>query len=152
MTLLELLVFLHIAGAICWVGSGSFTQLYGVRTIGQGRGPEIQSFIGTLVWLTPRWFIPVSIWTVAFGIAAAIEGSFAFGDAWVSAGLTMFVISFLIGMLYLGPQTERIAAIGESDGPDSAAYGANVKKLLFASRIELTLLWLTVFVMVVKPG
>lgn len=152
MTLLELLVFLHIVGAICWVGSGSFTQLYAGRTISQGSGAELQSFVGTLVWLTPRWFIPISIWTVAFGIAAAIEGSVAFGDAWVSAGLTMFVISFLIGMLYLGPQTERVAKIGESDGPDSAAYGVNVKKLLLASRIELTLLWLTVFVMVVKPG
>jgi hypothetical protein len=31
-------------------------------------------------------------------------------------------------------------------------YGENVKKLLLASRIELVLLWLTVFVMVVKPG
>ncbi|MBI2690889.1 MAG: hypothetical protein HYX29_02940 [Solirubrobacterales bacterium] len=54
-------------------------------------------------------------------------------------------------MLYLGPQTERVAKIGESDGPDSAAYGANVKKLLLASGIELTLLWPTVFVMVSKP-
>jgi hypothetical protein len=152
MSLLELLVFLHVAGAICWVGSGSFTQVYAVRALGHGSGSEVQSFIGTIVWLTPRWFIPVSVWTVAFGVAAAIKGSFEFSDPWITAGLTMFIISFLIGITYLGPQSERIEKIGESEGPDSATYSANVKKLLLASRIELVLLWLTVFVMVVKPG
>lgn len=152
MTLLELLVFAHIAGAIGWVGGNTYIQIEGTRTVNGGTGTEIQSFVQQLVYLTPRWFIPVSIWTVAFGIAAAIEASFSFGDFWITAGLTMFVISFLIGMLYLGPQSERIEKLGESDGPDSAPYAENVKKLIFASRIELALLWLTVFVMVVKPG
>ncbi|MGH2958904.1 MAG: hypothetical protein ACRDKE_04820 [Solirubrobacterales bacterium] len=152
MTLLELLVFAHIAGAIGWVGGDTFIQLQGTRIVNRGTGAEIQSFVESIVYLTPRWFIPVSIWTVAFGIASAIEASFSFGDFWITAGLTMFVISFLIGLIYLGPQSERIKTIGESDGPDSAPYAANVKKLIFASRIELVLLWLTVFVMVVKPG
>jgi uncharacterized membrane protein len=152
MTLLDLLVFAHIAGAISWVGSGTFTQILGTRTINQGSGAEIQSFVSTIVWLTPRWFIPVSLWTVVFGIATAIKADFSFGDFWITAGLTMFIISFLIGLTYLGPQSERIAKIGDSDGPEVPEYGENVKKLLLASRIELVLLWLTVFVMVVKPG
>lgn len=152
MTLLELLVFAHVAGAIGWVGGNTVIQLQGSRTINSGTGDEIQSFVQSLVYLTPRWFIPVSIWTVAFGVAAAVEASISFGDVWISAGLTMFVVSFLIGMLYLGPQSERVEKLGESEGPDSAAYAANVSKLLFASRVELALLWLTVFVMVVKPG
>lgn len=152
MTTLELLVFAHVAGAIGWVGGDTFIQLLGTRTIKRGTGAEIQSFVGNLVYLTPRWFIPVSIWTVAFGIATVLKADLSFGDAWVSAGLTMFVISFLIGIIYLGPQSERIEKIGESEGPDSEVYSANVGKLLLASRIELVLLWLTVFVMVVKPG
>lgn len=152
MTLLELLVFAHVAGAIGWVGGDTYIQIAGSRTIKQGSGAEIQSFVSEIVFLTPRWFIPVSLWTVAFGIGAAVEASISFGDFWVSAGLTMFVISFLIGLLYLGPQSERIKKIGEGEGPDSPSYAANVKKLLMASRIELALLWLTVFVMVVKPG
>jgi hypothetical protein len=152
MTFLDLLVFAHVAGAIAWVGSGSFVQVLGTRTINDGTGDEVQSFVNNIVWLTPRWFIPVSLWTVAFGIATAIKASYSFGDIWITAGLTMFIISFLIGILYLGPQSERIAKIGESDGPESAVYSANVGKLLLASRIELVLLWATVFVMVVKPG
>jgi uncharacterized membrane protein len=152
MTLLEFFVFAHVAGAVGWVGGNTVIQLQANRTINQGTGAEIQSFVQSLNYLTPRWFIPVGIWTVAFGIAAAIEASYSFGDFWITAGLTMFVVSFLIGMVYLGPQSERVEKLGESEGPDSAAYAESVKKLVFASRIELALLWLTVFVMVVKPG
>src|SRR6476659_6632726 len=108
MTLLELFVFGHVAGAIGWVGSNTFVQLLGTRTINSGSGDEVQSFVESIVFLTPRWFIPVSLWTVAFGIASAIEGSYSFGDFWITAGLTMFVISFLIGLIYLGLQSERI--------------------------------------------
>lgn len=152
MTLLELFVFAHVAGAIGWVGGNTIIQLQGTRTVNNGTGAEIQSFVESLLYLTPRWFIPIGIWTVAFGIAAAVEASYPFGDFWISAGLTMFVISFLIGMLYLGPQSERVEKLGEGEGTDSAAYAEAVKKLIFGSRIELALLWVTVFVMVVKPG
>ena len=73
----------------------------------------------SLVCLTPRFFIPVSLATVAFGDRRRDRGLVSFGDSWITAGLTMFVISFLIGMAYLGPQSERSTKLGESDGPDS---------------------------------
>ncbi|MFY9265714.1 MAG: hypothetical protein WAO61_09860 [Solirubrobacterales bacterium] len=152
MTTLNLLVFAHVAGAIGWVGGNTFLQIQGSRTISHGTGNEIQSLVSNLVYLTPRWFIPVSIWTVAFGIASAINADYSFGNFWITAGLTMFVISFLIGIAYLGPQAERIEKIGDNEGPDSEVYSVSVQKFLLVNRIELALLWATVFVMVVKPG
>lgn len=152
MELLDILVFCHVAGAVSWVGGNSIIQVLGSRVIKTGTGNEIQKFVTDLVYLTPRWFIPVGIWTVAFGAASVIEAGYSFGDSWISMGLTMFIVSFVMGIAYLGPQAERIAKIGESEGFQSEAYVANVRKFLLASRIELGLLWLTVFVMVVKPG
>jgi hypothetical protein len=64
----------------------------------------------------------------------------------------MFIISFLIGITFLAPQTAKLVAIGESDGISSPPYTEKLSKILFASRIELALLWLTVLVMVMKPG
>ncbi|MBJ7458817.1 MAG: DUF2269 family protein [Thermoleophilaceae bacterium] len=152
MSFLELLVFAHLAAAIAWVGGNTVIQLFGSRTINRGSPDEIQSFVGTLVWLTPRFFIPVSLATVGFGIAAALEASYSFGEPWISAGLTMFIVSFLIGIAYLGPQSERITKLGESEGTEAPAYAEGVKKLMFASRVELILLWVTVFLMVIRPG
>lgn len=152
MDTLELLIFAHVAGAVAWVGSGTLIQILGTRAIYQGTGEDSARFIDDVVFLSKRWFIPVGLWTVAFGIATALKASISFGDLWVTVGLTMFVVSFLMGAGYLGPQSERIAKIGESEGVESAAYDANVKRLIVASRIELFLLWATVFVMVIKPG
>lgn len=152
MTTFDLLLFAHIAGAIGWVGGDILLQLLGTRTVNHGSGAEIQTFITNIVYLTPRWFIPVSVWTIVFGVATALEGSYSMGDTWLVAGLAMFVLSFLIGLLYLGPQSERIQAIGESEGPESSSYAANVKRLILASRVELALLMLIVLVMVAKPG
>lgn len=152
MSLLDFFVFAHVAGAICWVGSNTILQLLGKRLLDRGNGGETQNFVGDLVYLTPRWFIPISLWTVAFGIATTIDANLSFGDFWISAGMTMFIVSFLIGLLFLGPQSERVKKIGDEQGPETSAYGEAVAKFLLGSRIELGLLWLTVFVMVVKPG
>lgn len=152
MTTLDLLVFAHVAGAIAWVGSGTVLQVLGARVLKSGGGEEKQRFIGDVVYLSTRWFIPIGLFTVAFGIATALDASYSFGDFWITAGLTMFVVSFLVGALYLGPQSERIAKIGESEGVESAAYAINIKRLMVVSRAELFLLWATVFVMVVRPG
>jgi hypothetical protein len=152
MTGYDLLVAAHVAGAIGWVGGNTYLQIAGRRILNRHKADEMQGFVGDLAWLGPRWFIPVSLWTIIFGVAAAIDGPWGFGDPWISAGLTMFVISFLIGATYLGPQTEKLVVIGEEQGVDSPAYTEKIGKILFASRIELILLWVIVFMMVTKPG
>lgn len=152
MTTYDLIVAGHVVGAVSWVGGNTYIQLSASRIINRHNGFELQGFASDLTWLAPRWFIPISLWTVAFGIAAAIDGPWSFGDPWISAGLTMFIISFLIGVAFLSPQTEKLEKIGENDGVDSQAYEDKLKKIVFASRIELVLLWATVLVMVLKPG
>jgi len=152
MTTYDVLVAAHVVGAVSWVGGNTLLQITGTRVAKRHNPDELEGFVGDLNYLTPRWFIPVSLWTVVFGIAATIEGPWGFGDPWISAGLTMFVISFLIGAAYLGPNSEKLAKIGESEGVASEAYTTQLGKILFASRIELVLLWVIVIVMVLKPG
>jgi uncharacterized membrane protein len=152
MTTYEWIVAGHVVGAVAWVGSGTFAQVLGQRVINRGDGEEIRQYFADVAALAPKWFIPVSLWTVVFGIAAAIDGPWKFSAPWINIGLTMFVISFLIGVIYLGPHSEKLAGIAESDGADSPAFAAKLKQFLTVARFELALLWLTVLVMVVKPG
>jgi hypothetical protein len=152
MTTYDAIVAAHVIGAVSWVGGNTYIQISGTRIVKRNNPDELVGFTGDLDYLAPRWFIPISLWTVIFGIAAAADGPWKFSDPWIDAGLTMFVISFLIGIAYLKPQTEKLIAIGESDGISSPPYTAKVGQILTASRIELAFLWLTVLVMVLKPG
>lgn len=152
MTTYDVLVAAHVVGAVSWVGGNTLLQITGSRVIKRQNSDEMEGFVSDINWLAPRWFIPVSLWTVAFGIAAAIDGPWSFGDFWITAGLTMFIISFLLGAAYVGPNTEKLAKIGETEGVASGPYLAQLGKILFAARVELALLWLTVLVMVIKPG
>lgn len=152
MTTYDFLVAGHVVGAMSWVGGNTLLQIKGSRVNNRRNADELSGFVDDLIYLTPRWFIPISLLTVVFGIAAVLEGPWSFGDPWVSTGLTMFVISFLIGIAYLAPTSEKLAAIGENEGVASDAYSVQLGKFLFASQIELALLWITVLVMVLKPG
>jgi hypothetical protein len=152
MTAYDIYVFVHVAGAVTWVGGNTITQINGRRIVGRNNPIELQGFIKDLVWLTPRFFIPISLLTVAFGIIAVLKGPWEFSDPFVSAGMAMFIVSFLIGIAYLGPQTAKLDALAEAGEADSPAYTKIVGAILLASAIELALLWATVFVMVVKPG
>jgi hypothetical protein len=152
MTTYDAIVAAHVVGAVSWVGGNTYIQISGTRIIKRNKSDELEGFVGDLDYLAPRWFIPISLWTVAFGIAAAIDGPWKFSDPWIDAGLTMFIISFLIGIAFLAPQTAQLVEIGETDGISSPPYTEKLGKILLASRIELALLWLTVLVMVLKPG
>ena len=152
MTTYDALVAAHVIGAVSWVGGNTYIQISGTRIIKRNNADELAGFTADLDYLAPRWFIPISLWTVVFGIAAVSDAPWKFSDPWVDAGLTMFIISFLIGIAYLKPQTEKLIEIGESEGMSSQPYTAKLGNILTASRIELALLWLTVLVMVIKPG
>ena len=109
------------------------------RVTKRNRPEELDSFVSDLVYLTPRFFIPISLLTVAFGAVSVWKGPFEFSDPWVSAGLTMFIISFLIGIAYLSPQLEKMDKIAEEGGSGSAPWVEKLNRVIFASRIELAL-------------
>lgn len=152
MTTYDAIVAGHVVGAVAWVGSGTFTHILGQRILNRDNGEEMTTFLEDIAALGTRWFIPVALWTVAFGVAAAIDGPWKFSAPWIDAGLTMFVISFLIGALYLGPQSERLAETAKAEGADSAAFKDGLRRYMMIARSETALLWLTVLVMVIKPG
>jgi hypothetical protein len=80
------------------------------------------------------------------------EPAWTFGQLWILAALAMFAYSFLSGLLYIGPQSGKLKKIYETEGVESPAGVALLRRLFVMSRIELVLLVLIVFDMVLKPG
>lgn len=152
MDIYEFYLLFHIVGAICWVGADTYLFITSRRVLARGSGTELRGFMADISYLGPRFFIPVSLLTVVFGALAVVEGPWGFDQPWVSAGLTMFVLSFLMGAGYIKPRVEKLDEMGEAGAVDSPEYRDLVDKVLRVSRIEFVLLWAIVVLMVIKPG
>lgn len=149
----DLYLALHVIGAVAWVGASTLFHITGRRVIAANNEQSLRQFFADGDYFSTRYFIPVSLLTVVMGIVLVLDVPYIeFSDPFVSAGLTMFIISFAMGAGYLGPQTGKLLKrldAGEFGSPD---VQARVKQVLMVSSIELLLLWATVVVMVVKPG
>ena len=147
MTWYEFLLFVHVAGAIVWIGGGFYVQMYGMIELRSGDPTAIARFAGNAGRLGERLFTPTSIVVVLAGIGLMIDGDWPWGRLWVDFALVAFAGSFLLGAGYLGPTAKRIAVVG----PLTAEGQRLIRRVFAALRIDLMFLFAIVFAMVVKP-
>ena len=153
MTWYDLLLFLHITGAVVWVGGGAMMQFFGLRAVGSGSGERLVAFARDLEWIGFRVMMPFSALAFLAGLALVWNAAFwTIGDDWIVIGLVLFGLTFLAGLLFFGPESGRVAKLVAAEGPSSAAVQARIKRLIVLSRIDLVLLFLIIFDMVVKPS
>jgi uncharacterized membrane protein len=149
MSYYEVILFLHIAAAIVWLGSGFFLQMLVFRAGKTGDGGLMQGVASNSGWMAQRIFIPASLAVLILGILLTIEGPWSFGDLWIVLGLAGYAFSFLVGIGFIEPEGKRIAkAMQAGDGARGAIH---VKRINTVSRLELVVLYLVVWVMVLKP-
>jgi uncharacterized membrane protein len=150
-TLYELLLFLHITAAIIWLGAGF---VLGMLVFGAGRSGDHAKETGyhsDVAWLAPRLFIPASMSTFLLGILLVLEGSWSFDQLWIVIALAGWASSFLLGILYFKPESERIEALVGQQGSTHGEVSQRVHRLNVVDRLQLTILFLVVADMVVKP-
>jgi uncharacterized membrane protein len=147
----EVLLFLHIATAVIWLGSGFFLQMLVVRAEGTGDRLLTKQISGHTAWLAQRIFIPSSLAVLILGILLTIEGPWSFDQLWIVLGLVGYAISFLVGILFIEPEGKRIHKAMEAGGPESPQAAFHVRRINVVSRMELVVLYLVVGVMVLKP-
>jgi uncharacterized membrane protein len=151
MTLYEVLLMLHVFAAIIWLGAGLvFTVLIMLARRANEPAREA-SYHADIDRLAPLLFIPAAMATLVFGLLTAIEGGWDFGQAWILIGLVGWLASFLIGIGYFKPESARIAEL-ESQGPAGQAEAMRrSSRMMAVDNFELTLLYIVVAAMVLKP-
>jgi uncharacterized membrane protein len=152
MTRYDLLLFLHIAFAIVWIGSGFLFHVLGFRADRADDQAAIRKIADDLVALANTLFIPSSLLVVVFGILLTIDGPWSFGDLWIVLGLVGFALTFLTGVLWITPQSKRLQALIERDGGLSPEAYAVARRMMTFARLDYVVLFLVVFDMVVKPA
>ncbi|HSO02371.1 MAG TPA: DUF2269 family protein [Gaiellaceae bacterium] len=149
MSYYEVLLFLHIAAAAVWLGSGFFLQMLIVRADKMDDTPLIQGLASNSAWLAQRIFIPASLVVLVVGILLTIEGPWSFGDLWIVLGLTGYAFSFLTGIGFIEPEGKRIAVAMEAGDSERARF--HIGRINTVSRIELVVLYLVLGAMALKP-
>jgi uncharacterized membrane protein len=152
MTWYELFLWLHVMGAVAWVGGGLLIQAFALRIVASNDAHRMAGFSRDVEWVGLRLFMPSSLVLILTAVGLMLNGNWSWGEPFVSAGLAVWVVSFLAGMGFLGPESGRIAKAIETDGPASPDAQRRIARILAYSRFELVLLLIVVFMMVVKLG
>ena len=147
----ELLKSVHVLGAVIWVGGATATQLYAMRAKSSGEPARLAAFARDAEWVGPRVFLPMSLILVVTGFAMIADRNWDY-EAWIIIALVAWAASAITGAAFLGPESGRVAAAVEREGPESPEAQRRISRIFLISRIELLILLVIVVDMVVKPG
>jgi uncharacterized membrane protein len=148
----EFLLTLHVLAAVIWVGGGVAMHILGRRTLKRGDNDEILAFSKEVNLVGLRLYAPVSLILLVAGILLVDEAGYDFDQLWISLGFLGWIVSFVVGVGYYGPQDKRLHALVAADGPTAPGVVANVRQALLVNSIEILILVLVVVVMTTKPG
>ena len=151
MTLYELLLMLHVFAAIIWLGAGFVFTVMLVLARREDDKAREASYHADIDRLATLLFIPAAMATFIFGLFAAIEGNWDFGQAWIMIGIAGWLVSFLIGVLYFKPESEKISALAEQGEAGMAEAMTRSKRMTAVDNFELTVLYVVAASMVLKP-
>ena len=141
----------HVVAAAVWVGGAAMIQALAFRITRTGDGRRQAEFAKDSEVVGMRVFIPATWILLLAGIGMMINLDWSWGQNWIVFGLIAFAVSFAVGAGFLGPESGRIAAVIEREGPDSPEALARINRILLISRCELVVLATVIVNMVVKP-
>jgi len=141
----------HVTAAAVWVGGAAMIQALAFRITRSGDAKRQADFAKDSEMVGMRVFIPATWVLLLAGIAMMINLDWSWGQNWIVLGLIAFGLSFAVGAGFLGPESGRIAAVIEREGPESPEAQMRIRRILLISRCELVILTAVTVNMVVKP-
>jgi len=151
MTWYEFWLFLHVTGAIVWIGGAAAIQVFGILTK-RAADPSKSAFFASSVSFTVlRIFLPAALVVIASGIGLTKTGHWDWGEPFIVGGLVLWALVSLVAFGFLGRAIGSAGARLAAEGP-SPALALRLRNLTWLSRVLLGVLLVIVFLMTVKPG
>jgi uncharacterized membrane protein len=147
----EFWLFLHILGAITWIGGAGAIQVFGILTKRAADPAKTSFFAANVSFAVLYVFLPAALLVIVSGIGLTDTGNWDWGEPFIVTGLVLWAIVALVAFGFLGRAIGAAGARLAAEGP-SPALGLRLRNLVWLSRALLAILVVIVFVMVVKPG
>jgi uncharacterized membrane protein len=147
----QLLLYVHVACAVIWVGGAVYAQLLAVRVSRSDDPAELPRLARHIESIGSRVFAPAAILLFAAGAGMTIQ-AWSFGQAWIAISVGLWIASAAAGAVYLAPRARRVAALFDAEGPTSPAGRALLGRMFLVSRLELVAFAVIIGLMVFKPG
>ena len=151
MTSYELWLFLHISAAIVWIGGAVAAQVFGVLAKRAGDPARSAAFGQDMAFIGPKVFMPAALVVLVTGVLLTEDGNWPWSEPFVWLGLVGWTLVAFTGFAYLTRAMKGVGARIAAEGP-SPALGAEMNRLVLIGRVLVLVLFVVVFVMVVKPG
>lgn len=147
----ELWLFLHVVGAILWAGGAVAVQAFGILAKRSGDPAQTAVLGRNTAWMATRVFMPASALVLASGVLLTEEGNWSWSEPFVLLGLVGWALVAGAGFGYVGPRMRELGTRMASEGP-SPELVAGVGRLVVLARLLVLVLFVVVFLMVVKLG
>lgn len=146
-----LLKFLHVIGAILWVGGiSTLTILY--SQLGRAQESTTLTTLLRVSGFAGRVIVgPAAAITLIAGIATAVIAGFDFGMLWITWGFMGILLSILLGATLIRSTTAGIAQVATAASLDTRRLQALQGRLAGLNVLNLLILLSTVGAMVIKP-
>ena len=151
MTWAEFLLAVHLLAAIVWLGGAIMLLALGLSLRGAGNQRRAE-FTRMTEKIPSILFAVASIVLIVAGSLLVNEIGYDYSDTWVTLGYVGWLISFLFGVGFYGPEGKRRDRAIEAEGIDSPAVTKSLNRVLRVAAIDSTIITLVVLDMVVKPG
>ena len=115
----QLLLFVHIICAVIWVGGAVYAQLLAFRVARSPVPLELPHLARHIEFIGTRIFLPAALLLFVAGTAMTLQ-TWSFGQTWIAVSVALWVLSAVVGAVYLGPRVERAAEFFQAEGPTSA--------------------------------
>lgn len=139
--------FLHIVSAIIWLGGGFVTVIMAHAADRTQQDEKLVDVVRQVAWCAERIFVPASLSTLAFGVAATWYGAL-WSELWVILALVGVAATLALGIGVLSPKAKRVAAPSVGVTPETVATS---RQIVAIAKFDMVLLFTIVADMVLKP-
>ncbi len=134
-----------------WIGGATVAQIFGVLAQRSGDPAQSAAFGRSMGFIGPKIFMPASIAVLVTGVLLTEDGNWDWSETFIWLGVVLWATVSFVAFAFLTRAMARVGARMAAEGP-SPELGAEVSKLVLLARVLILVLFVIVFVMVVKPG